>query len=51
MEGDHRDWGAAPFLLLLILFGAKQWSEERHAIRRGEKQGARAERTGRIYQG
>lgn len=38
IEGDPRGWGAAPFLLLLILFGAKQWSEERHEISRGEKQ-------------
>lgn len=50
-RGRGRGWGAASFFLLLILFSTKQWSEEKCEIRRGEKQRARAERTGRVYQG
>lgn len=37
-RGRLQRWGSSPFLLLLILFGAKQWSEERHEISRGGKQ-------------
>lgn len=50
-EGDCRGWEVAPFLLLLILFSTKRWPEEKCEIGRGEKQRARAERTGRVSQG
>lgn len=49
-EGDSRGWGVVPFLLLLILFGAKQWSEEMHEISRGEKHRAELKGEG-VYQG
>lgn len=37
-EEDCKGWRTASFLLLLIMFGAEQWSEETQEIRRSEKE-------------